>query len=95
MACNQTATPAEICDRIRCVFGNPLKACVMRSGWLSATVRGIADTIYRRREFDAMLILADALEDAGCDDASILRHCRSTDGHTRGCWVVDCILGLA
>jgi hypothetical protein len=38
-------------------------------------------------------ILADALEDAGCNDADILNHCRSDGPHVRGCWAVDLELG--
>jgi hypothetical protein len=38
-------------------------------------------------------ILADALEDAGCDNGDILSHCRSPGPHVRGCWAVDLILG--
>ena len=36
----------------------------------------------------------DALQDAGCVNDEVLSHCR--DGgqvHTRGCWVVDLVLG--
>lgn len=40
-----------------------------------------------------LAILADALEDAGCDNADILDHCRSDGPHVRGCWVVDLLLG--
>jgi hypothetical protein len=40
-----------------------------------------------------MPILADALEDAGCDNADILNHCRQPGEHVRGCWVVDLVLG--
>jgi hypothetical protein len=41
-----------------------------------------------------MPILADALQDAGCDNADILNHCRDANGvHVRGCWVVDLVLG--
>jgi hypothetical protein len=40
-----------------------------------------------------MPILADALEDAGCDNADILSHCRQPGAHVRGCWVVDLVLG--
>lgn len=37
--------------------------------------------------------IADALEDAGCDNADILNHCRQPGEHVRGCWVVDLVLG--
>ena len=40
-----------------------------------------------------LLILADALEDAGCDNADLLDHCRRPGEHVRGCWVVDALLG--
>jgi len=40
-----------------------------------------------------MPILADALQDAGCDNAGILNHCRGNGPHVRGCWVVDLVLG--
>jgi hypothetical protein len=41
-----------------------------------------------------MPILADALQDAGCDHDDILNHCRDANAmHVRGCWVVDLVLG--
>jgi hypothetical protein len=40
-----------------------------------------------------LAILADALEEAGCDNADILTHCRQSGPHVRGCWVVDLLLG--
>jgi hypothetical protein len=50
--------------------------------------------MYDDREFSAMPILADALQDAGCDDEDVLTHCRDTSlAHVRGCWVVDLVLG--
>jgi hypothetical protein len=42
----------------------------------------------------AMPILADALQDAGCDNAHILRHCRGSGPHVLGCWVVALVLGV-
>jgi hypothetical protein len=44
--------------------------------WLTPTVVGIAGAIYQGRRFEDMPILADALEEAGCTDEAILRHCR-------------------
>ena len=61
--------------------------------WNAGTVRRIAQAIYDDRAFDRMPILADALEDAGCDNADILNHCRESREHVRGCWVVDLLLG--
>lgn len=42
-------------------------------------VLGIAHSIYEERTFGDMPVLADALEDAGCDDAEILGHCRGEE----------------
>jgi hypothetical protein len=50
--------------------------------------------MYESRDFSAMPILADALQDAGCDSDAILAHCRDVKQvHVRGCWVVDLVLG--
>ena len=49
--------------------------------------------MYESRDFSAMPILADALQDAGCDNDDILNHCRDPVRHVRGCWVVDLVLG--
>lgn len=37
-------------------------------------------------------VLADALEDAGCDCGELLGHLRSPGPHVRGCWAVDLLL---
>jgi hypothetical protein len=84
-------------DMIRDIFGNPFHPpYASASSWLAwndGTVVRIAQAIYDERAFDRMPILADALEDAGCDNADILRHCREPGEHVRGCWVVDLLLG--
>ena len=49
--------------------------------------------MYDARDFSDMPVLADALEEAGCNDADILGHCRSGGEHVRGCWVIDLLLG--
>ncbi|QEG25961.1 hypothetical protein GobsT_06960 [Gemmata obscuriglobus] len=49
--------------------------------------------MYESRDFGAMPVLADALQDAGCDSDDILNHCRGDGVHVRGCWVVDLVLG--
>jgi hypothetical protein len=60
-----------------------------RERWLAPDERGMN----KSRAFTAMPILADALQDAGCENADILNHCRAPGPHVRGCWVVDRILG--
>jgi hypothetical protein len=61
--------------------------------WLTSSVLALAEGIYADRAFDRMPILADALQDAGCDNADILAHCRGEGPHVRGCLVVDLLLG--
>ncbi len=61
--------------------------------WRTDAAVGVAAQMYGRRDFAAMPVLADALEDAGCDDEDILGHCRGPGVHVRGCWVVDLVLG--
>lgn len=39
-----------------------------------------------------MPVLADALQDAGCNLPEILDQCRGVGPHVRGCWVVDLVL---
>lgn len=61
--------------------------------WRTDTVLLLARQMYEAREFFAMPILADALQDAGCDGDAILSHCRDPrQFHVRGCWVVDLVL---
>ena len=61
--------------------------------WNDGTVLLLARRMYDSRDFMAMPVLADALEEAGCQDEDILRHCRQPGAHVRGCWVVGLILG--
>src|SRR5262249_23472844 len=78
---------------LRCIFGNPFHPVTLTPAWQTSTVTALAQSIYDDRAFDRLPILADALEDAGCDNADILNHCRQPGEHVRGCWVVDLILG--
>jgi hypothetical protein len=74
------------------VAGNPFREPVDLSAWRTSTVVALARGMYRSRDFSTMPILADALEDAGCDDDEVLAHCRAPGVHLRGCWVVDQLL---
>jgi hypothetical protein len=78
---------------VRCIFDNPFRTVIFNSAWRAANVTALAQSIYDERAFDRMPILADALEDAGCDNTQILEHCRSGGEHVRGCWVVGLVLG--
>lgn len=50
--------------------------------------------MYDSRDFSAMLLLADALVDSGCENEDILNHCRDAKQvHVRGCWLTDMVLG--
>jgi hypothetical protein len=51
----------------------------------------VARAIYEERRWDDLVVLADALEEAGCANAEVLAHCRGGE-HTRGCWLVDLLL---
>jgi hypothetical protein len=57
--------------------------------WRTETVRALAHGIRTDEAFDRMPILADALEEAGCDDLVLLNHCRHCERHVAGCWVLD------
>jgi hypothetical protein len=80
-------------DLFRDVFGNPFQSSEMQLEWFTVDVLALARGIYADRAFDRMPILADALQDAGCDDEDVLAHCREPREHVRGCWVVDLLLG--
>ena len=83
------------CDLLRDIFGNPFRPVVFDPRWLSASAVALARTAYETRNFSLLPILADALEDARCDSAEVLNHCRGLGLHVCGCWVVDGVLGRA
>jgi hypothetical protein len=81
------------------IFGNPFRPVAPVPPavltWDGGTVRSLAEGIYQERLPEGTLdnarlaILADALEDAGCEDQEMIQHCRTAGAHVRGCWVVD------
>ncbi|MDY3562144.1 hypothetical protein R5W23_003590 [Gemmata sp. JC673] len=86
--------PPEDALVVRDIFGNPFRPVAFSRSWRTDTVLTLAAQMYESRDFGAMPILADALQDAGCDNADVLDHCRDPKGvHVRGCWVVDSVLG--
>jgi len=86
---------------LRDIFGPlPFRAVFLDPAWHTPTVMELARASYDKRSLPAgtldtsrRAVLADALEDAGCDNADILGHLRGPGPHVRGCWVVDLILG--
>jgi hypothetical protein len=92
----------EIATLLRDV-GNPFHPVSLKSSWLAwndGTIPKLAQTIYEDRELptghldrDRLVVLGDALEEAGCTDPDILGHCRGPGIHVRGCWVLDLLLG--
>ena len=88
------------CGPLRCIYGNPFRPVVLKPAWQTSTVVALAHATYDNRilpagtlEPDRLAVLADALEEAGCDNPDILGHLRGPGPHLRGCWVVDLILG--
>jgi hypothetical protein len=85
---------SEQANLVRDIFGNPFRPVSFDAEWRTSTAVLLAKQMYDSRDFSTMPILADALQDAGCDNADILTHCRDANQvHARGCWVVDLVLG--
>jgi hypothetical protein len=86
------AETATQCDLFRELFGNPFRPFVFDPAWRTPLVLTIASQAYQREEFADLPVLADALEDAGCDDRNLLAHLRAATPHHRGCWALDAVL---
>jgi hypothetical protein len=85
---------------LRCIIGNPFRPVTVSPAWQTPQVIALAQAGYEHRDLPSghldptrLAILADALEDAGCTDQTILNHLRGPGPHVRGCWAVDLILG--
>ena len=96
------------CDLYREIVGNPFRVYRVQPNFAGVGVsypdgslcqipevaKQIAKGISLDGGYDRMPILADAMEDAGCDDRVMLDHLRSATAiHVRGCWALDVILG--
>jgi hypothetical protein len=84
---------APVVGFIHDIFGNPFHSIPWRADWCTSTARALARPMYESRDFSALPILADALQDAGCENDEILNHCRDSALHVPGCWVIDLVLG--
>ena len=90
------ARGARVSDLVREVFANPFRPPTIAPEWLACNhgaVKHIAEQIAASGNFADMPILADALEDSGCCDEELLRHCREEQTHVPGCWALDAVLG--
>lgn len=76
---------------VRCVFGNPYRPPQPVPSCQVA--QAAARLCYDSRDFGALPIIADMIEDAGCSDSNILKHLRGPGPHCRGCWALDAVLG--
>jgi hypothetical protein len=98
----RTAAEKNQCRLLRELFGDPSVRINPDPVWLKwnrCTVVRLALAAYEHRDLPSGLldnvrlaILADALEDAGCADPTILRHLRDDTEHVRGCHVLDALL---
>lgn len=80
------------CHLLRDIFGHPFRRVAIPRAvcrYNNGIIGRLAHLIYDERAFERLPILADALEEAGCDEGAILEHLRGGDEHVRGCWVLD------
>ncbi len=89
MAAERRAQVALIRDIIR----PPFLRRPFAPAWRTETAKALAAGIDADAAFDRLPVLADALEDAGCDEAELLAHLRSPGPHARGCWALETVLG--
>ncbi len=86
---------AELAELLRDVLGNPFRAppdITSWASWREGLAVAMARQMYESRDFSDLPVLADVLEDAGCDEAQLLSHGRGPGPHVRGCWAVDLLL---
>ena len=85
--------PTRQAELLREVVGNPFRPVTVSPAWLTADVLRLAGGAYDECRFDDLPILADALEEAGCDASGLLGHLRGPGPHVRGCRALDLVLG--
>jgi len=74
---------ATLCELLRELIGNPFRRPpTIDAACLTGTVKQLALAAYEERELPAghldvcrLAVLADSLEEAGCQDAELLGHC--------------------
>lgn len=83
----------------RDIVGNPWKPVEFRPQWRTPDVLSLVQAAYDERdpktgalEGDRLLVLSDAMEEAGCG-GDVLTALRAPGPHYRGFWALDLILG--
>lgn len=96
---DQRRQDVEQCNMLREIIGNPFREVFFDPKWRTETVIALAEGAYEERFSDTanldiarLMILADALEEAGCNNDEIIDHLRGSGPHYRGCWALDLVL---
>jgi hypothetical protein len=90
------AEEAHQCSILRDIFGSPGRPLRFDPAWLSgqgSPAVAVARQIEQTGRFGDVPLLAEALVQVGCNDPSVIDHCRTQEPHVRGCWVLDALLG--
>lgn len=89
------------CGLLRCIFANPFCPVDCGRAWQTPAIVALAQAAYQERQLPAgtlapsrLAVLADALQESGCDNRELLAHLRGPGPHVRGCFAVDLCLGL-
>src|SRR5262249_1404398 len=77
---------------LRDIAGNPFRPPLLDPRWRTPDVVQLARAAEVHGSFDALPVVADALEEAGCTNRDVLAHLRGPGPHVRGCWALGLIL---
>lgn len=86
------AEQAKQSDLIRAVFPNPWAPVTMKRAWVTPDVHRLAESAYKDKDAQALPVLADALEEAGCTSQPLLDALRKPTPVVRGNWALDLVL---
>lgn len=76
---------------VRCILGNPFMQHTVRKRKLIP--RKLTEIAYEKRKWGLLPEVARHLHRIGDEHPEVLAHLKGPGPHTRGCWVVDGILG--
>jgi len=93
VATDPTAERLAQCALLRDLFDPLYWPRTIDPLWRTPLVLSMGRSIYDEHSFGDLPILADALEEAGCENADLLSHLRGRGPHARGCWALALVLG--